>query len=208
MKFRSLTALATTVLILSPTAANAATPLRNDPSVLALVNDLQRRLPDAQFWDSEQHQSSTREAMAATKFSLPSTPIVVNGEYVGLQITRGREVACVLPNPTRVERTWTVVGSGCAVYLSKNSRAIAKANNLAIVKYQAEAIAKRAAEISSAEKHPVLLFADLVASARMELALDSTITVMRNSVVVRSTGKPSATATLTVSGGWVKTRLS
>ena len=188
-------------------AAPTATPLHRDRAVTALVAEVQRLLPDAEFWDGDQHRSSMLEAITATGFSIASQPVTVDGEYVGLQITRQGQTACVLPDPTKVERNWIAVSGGCETYLVKNRAAIAKATNLAAVMYPALTIAQRATEYAGSQNRGVRV-ADLAAMAGTVAALDFRVRVTKSSVTITSTSKPTATATLTVVRGVVKMRTS
>jgi hypothetical protein len=191
------------------TAAAAPTtgPLHRDRAVTALVAEAQRLLPDAELWDDDQHRTTTVEAVGATGFTIPSQPVVVAGAYIGLQITRQNQTACVLPDPTKVERNWIAVNGGCETYLTRNRAAIAKASSLATVIYPARTIAQRATEYAGSQNRAVKV-ADLVTMAGTLAQLDFRVKATRTSVTVTSTSKPTATATLTVVRGVVKIRTS
>lgn len=206
MRTKTLTAAAmiaalTTTTLISAGSANAATPLAKERSVKALVASVQKALPDPHFYEPAQHQVSVAEAIAATGFALANSPVTVAGSYVGQQITRGGETACVLPDPLRVEQRWTVVTGSCESYLTRNATKIAKTTNLAVVTYAAATIAKNAKLIATGRS---VRFADLVTAATGELPLDFRVTVTKSSVLLSSDATPTATATLTVSGGRVK----
>jgi hypothetical protein len=198
-------ALAATTLI-SAGPANAAGPLTRDRSVTALVAAVQKALPDPQFYEPAQHQVSVAEAITKTGFAITNAPVTVAGEYVGQQLTRGAESACILPNPLQVKQRWIAVSGSCEAYMSKNATKIAKTRNLATVTYAAETIAKSAKKIADTFSRPVRL-ADLTTALEIQVPIDYRISYTKSSVILTSDGSPTATATLTVSGGRVKIRI-
>lgn len=210
MRTKTLTAAAmiaalTTSTLISTGSANAATPLAKERSVKALVATLQKALPDPQFYEPAQHQVSVAEAVTATRFTLANSPVTISGSYVGQQLTRGGETACVLPDPLRVEQRWTVVTGSCESYLTRNATKIAKARNLAIVTYAAQTIARNTRKYADAFGRSARI-GDLTAVAQGELPIDYRISYTKSSVILTSDTTPTATATLTVSGGRVQVR--
>jgi len=190
--------------LMSTGVGNAATALSKERSVKAVVTGLERALPDPQFYEPAQHKVSVAEVIASTRFNIPNREIEVAGSYIGQEITRGSEKACILPDPLRVEQRWIVVTGGCEAYFSKNASKIAKTRNLAIVTYASATIAKNARIVANGGS---VKFSDLVTAATGELPIDYRIVVGKSSVVLSSDGTPTASATLTVSSGKVRVRI-